>query len=254
MYRRGTGWIWLRVGLATEQHYHSLHFEWLLVFLQVFPTPSPITHLSMARSVRHKDTLTVNFAKGRSTVTKKDQDALTDFVKAAANTPGFMIEVQGYASTVVSAVANQRRACRRCPRDHPAVWCVPMTRILAPAAMGTSNQVDPDHTRKAQAENRRVVVTIVVSKGIAPHSVRYRTYPPPASRLPSAFQGKVPRAIHSSIKARSTHPANSSQKARIKFAAGVITMLVQKINTHVTPIGPHLTLQGRSSTRWTPFP
>jgi OOP family OmpA-OmpF porin len=44
---------------------------------------------------------------------------------------------------------------------------VPLTRILAPAAMGTSNQIDTDHTRKAQAQNRRVVVTIVVNKGIA---------------------------------------------------------------------------------------
>ena len=47
-----------------------------------------------------KDTLTVNFANGRSTVTKKYKDALTDFVKQAADTPGAMIEVQGYASKV----------------------------------------------------------------------------------------------------------------------------------------------------------
>lgn len=204
-----------------------------------------------------KDTLTVNFANGRSTVTKKDQDALTDFVKAAANTPRLHDRSPGlrlHRRLRSCQSASQRRACRRCPRDHPAVRRVPMTRILAPAAMGTFNQVDPDHTRNAQAESRRVVVTIVVNKGIAPHSVRYRTYPPPASRLPSAFQGKVPRAIHSPIKAPSTRPANSSQKARIKFFAGVITLLVQKINTHVTPIGPHLTLQGRSSTRWNPFP
>jgi OOP family OmpA-OmpF porin len=43
---------------------------------------------------------------------------------------------------------------------------VPMTRILAPAAMGTSNQVATEHTRSAQAQNRRVVVTVVVNKGI----------------------------------------------------------------------------------------
>jgi OOP family OmpA-OmpF porin len=41
-----------------------------------------------------------------------------------------------------------------------------MTRILAPAAMGTTNPVSGDHTRSAQAQNRRVVVTIVVNKGI----------------------------------------------------------------------------------------
>ncbi len=116
-----------------------------------------------------KDSLTVNFANGRSTVTKKDQDALTDFVKSAANTPGFMIEVQGYASTVGPAALNQRLSQERADAVLAIIQqsgLVPMTRILAPAAMGTTNPVDPDHTRKAQAQNRRVVVTIVVNKGI----------------------------------------------------------------------------------------
>ena len=116
-----------------------------------------------------KDSLTVNFANGRSIVTPKDQAALNDFVKAAANTPGFMIEVQGYASTVGSPALNQRLSAERADAVLAIIQqsgVVPMTRILAPAAMGTSNQVDPDHTRKAQAENRRVVVTIVVNKGI----------------------------------------------------------------------------------------
>ena len=116
-----------------------------------------------------KDSLTVNFANGRSTVTKKDQDALNDFVKAAADTPGFMIEVQGYASTVGSAAANQRLSAERADAVLALIQqsgVVPMTRILAPAAMGTSNQADPSHSRKAQAENRRVVITIVVNKGI----------------------------------------------------------------------------------------
>jgi outer membrane protein OmpA-like peptidoglycan-associated protein len=116
-----------------------------------------------------KDSITINFANGRATVTKKDQDALADFVKAAADTPGFMIEVQGYASTVGSAALNQRLSAERADAVLAIIQqsgAVPMTRILAPAAMGTSNQVDADHTRKAQAQNRRVVVTIVVNKGI----------------------------------------------------------------------------------------
>jgi len=116
-----------------------------------------------------KDTITVNFANGKATVTKKDKDALTDFVTAAANTPGFMIEVQGYASPVGSAALNQRLSQERADAVLAIIQqsgVVPMTRILAPAAMGTTNPADPDHSRKAQAENRRVVVTIVVNKGI----------------------------------------------------------------------------------------
>src|SRR6202034_792729 len=47
-----------------------------------------------------KGTYTVNFANGKSVVTKKYKDELTDFAKQAADPPGAMIEVQGYASKV----------------------------------------------------------------------------------------------------------------------------------------------------------
>ena len=116
-----------------------------------------------------KGTMTVNFANGKATVTKKDKDALTDFVKAGADTPGYMIEVQGYASISGSVTMNQRLSAERADAVLAIIQqtgVVPMTRILAPAAMGISNPLSTDHTRSAQAENRRVVVTIVVNKGI----------------------------------------------------------------------------------------
>ena len=116
-----------------------------------------------------KDSITVNFANGKAIVNQKDKDQLTDFVKAAADTPGYMIEVQGYASTTGSAALNQRLSAERADAVLAIIQqtgVVPMTRILAPAAMGTTNQVATEHTRTAQAQNRRVVVTIVVNKGI----------------------------------------------------------------------------------------
>jgi len=116
-----------------------------------------------------KDSVTVNFANGKATVTKKDQEQLTDFVKSAADTPGYMIEVQGYASTSGPAALNQKLSSERADAVLAIIQqtgVVPMTRILAPAAMGTTNQVATEHTRSAQAQNRRVVVTIVVNKGI----------------------------------------------------------------------------------------
>jgi len=117
-----------------------------------------------------KDSITVNFANGKATVTKKDKDQLTDFVKSAADTPGYMIEVQGYASTSGSPALNQKLSAERADAVLAIIQqtgVVPMTRILAPAAMGTTNQIATEHTRSAQAQNRRVVVTIVVNKGIA---------------------------------------------------------------------------------------
>jgi OOP family OmpA-OmpF porin len=116
-----------------------------------------------------KGSVTVNFANGKATVNKKDKDELTDFVQSAANTPGYMIEVQGYASATGPAALNQRLSSERADAVLAIIQqtgVVPMTRILAPAAMGTTNPVSSDHTRSAQAQNRRVVVTIVVNKGI----------------------------------------------------------------------------------------
>ena len=115
-----------------------------------------------------KGTYTVQFANGRSVVTKKFKDELTDFVKQAADTPGAMIEVQGYASKVGSPALNQRLSSERADNVLTIIQQagVPLTRILAPAAMGTTEQVADNHTRSGQAQNRRVVVTIVVNKGI----------------------------------------------------------------------------------------
>ncbi len=116
-----------------------------------------------------RGSLTVNFANGKSTITRKDRDDLTQFVNAAANTPGFMIEVQGYASATGSPNLNQRLSSDRANAVLSVIQqsgSVPLTRILAPAAMGTTNQVGSNHTRRGQAENRRVVVTVLVNRGI----------------------------------------------------------------------------------------
>lgn len=116
-----------------------------------------------------KGSITVNFANGKSVVTPQDRAQLTDFVRSAANTPGFMVEVQGFASATGSAALNQRLSSQRADAVLSIIQqsgAVPLTRILAPAAMGTTNQVASNHTRKGQAENRRVVVTILVNKGI----------------------------------------------------------------------------------------
>jgi outer membrane protein OmpA-like peptidoglycan-associated protein len=115
-----------------------------------------------------RNSVTVNFANGRATVNSKDKDQLADFVKAAADTPGYMIQVQGYASAVGSAALNQRLSSERADAVLAIIQQsgVPLTRILAPAAMGTTDQVASNHTRSGQAQNRRVVVTILVNKGI----------------------------------------------------------------------------------------
>jgi len=128
------------------------------------------TRFGTLDSYESKGDFTVNFANGRATVNPKDKDQLAEFVKTAADLPGAMIEVQGYASTTGSAALNQRLSAERAEAVISIIQqtgAVPLTRILAPAAMGTTDQVGDNHTRSGQAQNRRVVVTILVNKGIA---------------------------------------------------------------------------------------
>ena len=120
-----------------------------------------------------KDSLTITFANGRATVAPKYKQQIADFVKAAANTPGAMIEVQGFASKVGNPELNQRLSSERAEAVIAMIQQtgeVPLTSILAPAAMGVTNQVGSNHNRSGQALNRRVVVTIVVNKGISANS------------------------------------------------------------------------------------
>jgi OmpA-OmpF porin, OOP family len=120
-----------------------------------------------------KDSLTITFANGKAVVAPKYKQQIADFVKAAANTPGAMIEVQGYASKVGNVELNQRLSSERAEAVIALIQQtgeVPLTSILAPAAMGVTNQVASNHSRNGQAQNRRVVVTIVVNKGISGNS------------------------------------------------------------------------------------
>lgn len=120
-----------------------------------------------------KGSITVSFKNGSAVVSQKDKEQLEDFVKQAASTPGFMIQVQGFASAVGNPTRNQRLSSERADNVLSIIQqsgAVPMTRILAPAAMGVTNQVADNHTRAGQAQNRRVVVTILVNKGITADS------------------------------------------------------------------------------------
>ena len=81
-----------------------------------------------------------------------------------------MIQVKGYASSTGSASLNQKLSEDRCASVTNILiqqGRVPLTRMLAPGAMGESRQVGSDKTAEGQAENRRVVVHILQNKGVA---------------------------------------------------------------------------------------
>src|SRR5580698_729902 len=116
------------------------------------------------------DELAVYFDNGKIKVDPKYNPQLLALADKAKSIDGYMIEVKGYASSVGSVTLNQQLSEDRADgvtnilvqQGH-----IPLTRMLAPGAMGEAHQVGNDKTAEGQAENRRVVVRVLQNKGIA---------------------------------------------------------------------------------------
>jgi outer membrane protein OmpA-like peptidoglycan-associated protein len=116
------------------------------------------------------DEVKVYFANAKSDIDPTYNSQLLALAGKAKTINGYMIEVKGYASSVGNAAANQRLSQGRAENVTNFMiqrGGVPLTRILAPGAMGTSGQVGDDRTAAGQAQNRRVVVRILQNKAIA---------------------------------------------------------------------------------------
>ncbi len=116
------------------------------------------------------DELTVYFDNGKVTVDPKYNPQLLALAEKAKAIDGYMIEVKGYASSVGSVTLNQQLSEDRADAVTNILvqqGHIPLTRMLAPGAMGESHQVGSDKTAEGEAENRRVVVRVLQNKGIA---------------------------------------------------------------------------------------
>ncbi len=114
------------------------------------------------------DKFIVYFKNGRSDVSKEFATQLQEFAQKAKGVDGYIVQVQGYASAVGPRAFNQTLSANRAEAVTAvlAQSGIPPTNLVVPAAMGISEQVAENKTAKGQAENRRVVVTILQSKGL----------------------------------------------------------------------------------------
>jgi OmpA-OmpF porin, OOP family len=116
------------------------------------------------------DEVTVYFGNGKVNVDSKYAPQLLELAQKAKAIEGYMIEVKGYASSVGSTAVNQQLSEDRAGNVTSILiqqGSVPLTRMLAPGAMGESEQVGDNKTEEGQAENRRVVVRVLQNKAIA---------------------------------------------------------------------------------------
>jgi outer membrane protein OmpA-like peptidoglycan-associated protein len=116
------------------------------------------------------DEVTVYFGNGKVVLDPKYNPQLLQLAEKAKTITAYTIQVKGYASSVGSKALNQQLSEDRAASVTQFLsqqGHIPMTRMLAPGAMGESRQVGNDKTAEGQAENRRVVVRVLQNKGIA---------------------------------------------------------------------------------------
>ena len=116
------------------------------------------------------DEVTVLFANGKTKVDPKYTPQLLALAEKAKTINGYMIEVKGFASSSGSVALNQKLSEDRAAGVTNILLQqahIPLTRMLAPGAMGESQQTGGGKGSDSEAENRRVVVRVLQSKGIA---------------------------------------------------------------------------------------
>ena len=116
------------------------------------------------------DEVTILFGNGKTDVEQQYIPQLQAMTQKAQNVQGYMIEIKGYASAVGNAAKNQELSEKRADKVSTILiqQCkVPLTRMLAPGAMGVTDQVGDNKTKEGQEQNRRVTVRVLQNKAIA---------------------------------------------------------------------------------------
>ena len=111
----------------------------------------------------------VNFKTGSAILLPDAKSKLDDIATKAMNSKGYVLEVSGFADATGTVERNrllsQRRAdavIRYLVESHQ----IPLRRIVTPYGFGESNPVADNTSREGRAQNRRVEVKLLVSKGI----------------------------------------------------------------------------------------
>jgi OmpA-OmpF porin, OOP family len=116
-----------------------------------------------------KGEATVKFDVGSTKISAQDQEELKKLAQAATGLTGYIIEVTGYADSSGSAAMNTKLSENRAKAVITFLMQqgnVPVRHIVAPGAMGEYGSAAPNETKAGRAENRRVVVKVLVNKGI----------------------------------------------------------------------------------------
>ena len=113
---------------------------------------------------------TVYFEVGSAAISQEGASELAQLAARAKEMPGYMVAVEGYADASGGADINQKLSLDR--SQAVVNWLaqnggVPFYRMLAPGAMSTAKPAASNETAAGRSQNRRVVVRVLVNRGIA---------------------------------------------------------------------------------------
>jgi OOP family OmpA-OmpF porin len=114
--------------------------------------------------------IAVNFTAGSAVLSPQAKAALNEIARDASEKEGFVIEVEGFASSDGSADHNRRLSQRRADAvvaHLVETRLIPPRRIVAPVGVGSANPIADDTSREGREQNRRVEVKMLVNRTLS---------------------------------------------------------------------------------------
>ena len=116
-----------------------------------------------------KDSASINFAPGSADLSPEAKGELIRLANDAVTNKGYVLQVKGFTDSSGNAGWNEILSMRRAQSVIAFLAQsanIPLTHILTPGAMGETHPVSSNDTPEGRAENRRVEVKVLVSRGL----------------------------------------------------------------------------------------
>jgi OmpA-OmpF porin, OOP family len=117
-----------------------------------------------------KYTAAINFPAGSAALSAQAKSELTKLATDATTLKGYVVQIKGFTDSSGGVVQNQNLSMRRAQSVIAYLGQagnIPLTHVLTPGAMGESHPVSSNQTPEGRAENRRVEIKVLVSRGIS---------------------------------------------------------------------------------------
>jgi outer membrane protein OmpA-like peptidoglycan-associated protein len=114
--------------------------------------------------------IAVTFAPGSAALSPEAKLALNEIGQEAKDKDGYVIEVEGFASSDGGADHNRRLSQRRADAVVAHLVeskLIPPRRIVAPVGVGSANPIADDTSREGREQNRRVEVKMLVNRTLS---------------------------------------------------------------------------------------